>query len=37
MSERTGPIEPEPVVPEHVLFMLLGVALTIALVWVSLP
>jgi|GEM_PF-2409856 hypothetical protein len=37
MSERPAPIAPEPIEPEHVVFMLVGVALTIGLVYISLP
>jgi hypothetical protein len=37
MDEQPAPISPEPIVPEHVMFMLIGVLLMVALVWLSLP
>lgn len=37
MDEPSAPISPEPIVFEHVVFMLIGVLLMVALVWLSLP
>jgi len=37
MQDQREPITPEPIEPEHVVFMLIGVLATIGLVWMSLP